>query len=240
MSDDDQIEAIAVLGEPMRRRVYEWVIERPGPVNREQTATALGVTRALAAFHLDRLVDAGLLEADYRRPEGRKGPGAGRPAKFYRRSGRYVEVSLPPRRYEVLARLLARAVAGADDAAIRERLSQTAREFGGTIGRTALQRAGGRPGQRRLVRALEDVLEETGFEPTAEDGGDVRLRNCPFHALVEEHATLVCEMNLALHQGVVSELPRLPMEPFLDPRPGTCCVAFRPRRPGRVGTPAAR
>src|SRR5262245_56515370 len=101
------VEAVALLDEPVRRALYEWVIRAGRPVSREEAAAGVKVTRALAAFHLARLVREGLLAAEYRRLSGRTGPGAGRPAKLYRRGPREVSVSLPPREYEVPARLFA-------------------------------------------------------------------------------------------------------------------------------------
>src|SRR5918999_53131 len=109
-STPSDVEAVALLDEPVRGRLYEWVSERPGPVSRDEAASALGITRALAAFHLDRLARAGLLETEFRRLSGRSGPGAGRPAKLYRRSPREVEISLPARRYGLAAELFARAM----------------------------------------------------------------------------------------------------------------------------------
>lgn len=50
-------------------------------MSRAEAADAVGVARTLAAFHLGKLVDAGLLEVAHRRLTGRSGPGAGRPAK---------------------------------------------------------------------------------------------------------------------------------------------------------------
>src|SRR6476661_2344927 len=92
----DAIAAAAVLAEPVRRALYEHVADRDAPVDRDEAAAATGIGRPLAAFHLDRLVAAGLLEVEYRRRSGRTGPGAGRPAKFYRRTrGLNVDLSLP-------------------------------------------------------------------------------------------------------------------------------------------------
>src|SRR5215210_4980262 len=90
-----QISAIAALNEPIRRALYTYVAEQAGPVGRDEAAEAAGITRELAAFHLDRLLDEGLLDVEYRRLSGRSGPGAGRPAKLYHPSRRQVQVSLP-------------------------------------------------------------------------------------------------------------------------------------------------
>src|SRR6266566_9200597 len=94
------------LDDPLRRRLYEVVTSRAGPVSRDEAAAAAGIGRALAVYHLDKLVEAGLLTASYQRPGGRSGPGAGRPAKLYARSGREFTVTVPPREYELAARLL--------------------------------------------------------------------------------------------------------------------------------------
>ena len=129
---DEQISGIAVLGDPLRRALYRHVISQPGPVNRDQVAEGAGVARHVVKFHLDRLADDGLLDVEYARPAGRAGPGAGRPAKLYRRSARELAVSLPPRDYELAGRLLAQAVTEAERDGIRvaDALARAARSTG--------------------------------------------------------------------------------------------------------------
>src|SRR5512134_1888530 len=102
---------IAALADPVRRALYEYVAGSGDDVSRDQAARAARVARPLAAFHLDKLVEHGLLETSYRRLTGRRGPGAGRPAKLYRRSALQLDISLPARDYELAARLFARALA---------------------------------------------------------------------------------------------------------------------------------
>jgi predicted ArsR family transcriptional regulator len=87
-------------------------------VSRDEAAAGVGVPRHRAKFHLDKLVGDGLLEAEYRRRSGRRGPGAGRPAKLYRASGE-LAVMLPGRRYELAGQLMARAITGPDARACR-------------------------------------------------------------------------------------------------------------------------
>src|SRR6266568_1425586 len=142
---DRQIAAIASLDEPVRRGLYRYIAGRRRDVGRDEAARALRISRALAAFHLDKLVEQGLLEASYRRLTNRRGPGAGRPAKLYRRSGIQVDVSLPPRQYELAARLFASAAA-ASAPATRARLRKRARDFGAVLGREARRRVGKRSG----------------------------------------------------------------------------------------------
>ena len=223
---EPEIAGLAALSDPVRRRLYLYVAGRGGDVSRDQAAKAIGISRTLAGFHLDRLVKEGLVEASFRRLSGRSGPGAGRPAKLYRRSKREVEVSLPPRKYELAARILATAVDAADAPKTRKALVRTAREIGGRIGTEARERVGSRAGRKRLVAGMVEALASQGYEPEAA-GGEVRLRNCPFHALVGEHRDLVCGMNLALIEGVVDGLELPAATPALAPVPGMCCVRVR-------------
>jgi predicted ArsR family transcriptional regulator len=209
MCVDEQLAKLAVLGEPTRRAIYRHVLASPGEVSRDEAARAAGVSRKLAAFHLERLLDAGLVEAVYRRLTGRSGPGAGRPAKLYRPSSQPVEVSLPERRYDLAATILA----GAEPD--RDTVRRKAREYGRAIGRKVHGHAG-------LLRSLA----EHGFRPVVEDGV-VRLRSCPFDALVSDHRDLVCEMNLALLTGVRDASGASSLRPELEPAPGRCCVVFR-------------
>ncbi|HWD78044.1 MAG TPA: helix-turn-helix domain-containing protein [Kribbella sp.] len=218
----DAVQAVAVLEEPTRRRLYEYVTRQAGPVGRDDAAAALGIPRTTAAFHLDRLTDEGLLDTCYERRSGRTGPGAGRPAKLYHRSDREIEITLPERQYAVAGHLLAAAIQDAETDGItpREAVNRRAKAYGETLGRTAVA-DGAAPdadGSDLLVR----VLEAHGFEPRVEGGG-VALGNCPFRRLAREHPQLVCGMNLHLVAGLLSGLGS-PLQAELAPAPGSCCV----------------
>ncbi|MYV96806.1 helix-turn-helix domain-containing protein, partial [Streptomyces sp. SID3343] len=108
--DDDALDALGVLADPLRRALYRYVVAATGAVGRGEAAEAVGIQRTLAAFHLDKLVEAGLLVTEFARPAGRSGPGAGRPAKLYRRSAAETSVSLPPRAYDTAGHILADAL----------------------------------------------------------------------------------------------------------------------------------
>jgi predicted ArsR family transcriptional regulator len=220
------VEAVALLDEPARRDLYRYVVGAGRPVGRDEAAAKVGVTRALAAFHLDRLADAGLLGVEYRRLTGRTGPGSGRPAKLYRRGSREVAVSLPDRRYEVPAALFADVIERAAAPGLAESLAVAARDLGRAVGADARRRAGPRPGRRKSHDALLAVLDERGYEPRETGEGEIRFGNCPFHALVDEHRDLVCGMNLALAEGVLAGSGDERASARLDPQPGFCCVAI--------------
>jgi predicted ArsR family transcriptional regulator len=233
---DTQLERLAALNDPVRRALYFFVAARPGQVSRDQAARGIRISRALAAFHLDKLVDHGLLETSYRRLGKRRGPGAGRPAKLYRRSDVQLQVSLPPREYELAARLFAGALVAAPPS-IAARVRQMARNLGIRLGRDVRRRTGKPPGQARLPQLFEDILREYGYEPFAAADGTIQLRNCPFEALARDHRALVCNANLHLLRGLSAGLGMTGTKPQLESRPGQCCVAFRPARKARAGLP---
>ena len=228
-ADPRDVDAIALLAEPARRALYDWVVAAGRPVSRDEAAAGAGVSRALAAFHLDRLVEAGLLTPEYRRLTGRTGPGAGRPAKLYARAPAEVAVSLPDRSYEVAAKVFADALSELAASLPPDAVTSSARALGEDVGTEARRKAGARPGARRRREALLATLSDRGYEPREMEDGEIRLGNCPFHALVEEHRPLVCGMNLALAEGVVAGLGDDRVQPRLDPQPGSCCVAFGDR-----------
>lgn len=223
---EQQIAGLAALDEPTRRSLYFHVVDRQQDVSREEAAQAVGISHHLAGFHLDRLVTEGLLEASFRRLSGRAGPGAGRPAKLYRRSSRQLEISLPQRNYELAARILATAVDSSKAPQTAAALKKTARMIGEQIGAEARTQAGSRPGKKRLLAASVAALAARGYEPERATG-ELRLRNCPFHALVGEHKNLVCGMNLALIEGFVDGLAFPGAKPVLAPTAGQCCVLLK-------------
>jgi len=223
---DREIERLAILVDPTRRAVYRHVVEQGGYVSRESAAAALGIARGLAAFHLDRLVEEDLLEFTYRRPEGRTGPGAGRPAKLYRRSPQQVSISLPQRDYELLAELLASAIDPDPPEAVRARVAAVARRGGAALAEEARRLAGRRPGRSRLVEAGLGVLGQHGFDPQA-SGGDVAFRSCPFQAVARAHRTVVCPIAHALVEGFVEGLELDGVAVGCSASGPGCCVTLR-------------
>lgn len=209
------LDALAALGEPTRRALYGFVAAQDRPVSRDEAAAAIGTKRATATFHLERLVDDGLLEARFARLSGRSGPGAGRTAKLYARAHRQFAVSLPPRRYEIAAEVLASAVESIQCQA--------------TPADEAVARAAGQAGRQIAEGGMDlaDLLSRSGYEPRHGPGGCIHLGNCPFHELVTRHPGLVCTMNLHLLRGLLGELGG-GTQARLDPAEGRCCVTITP------------
>lgn len=211
-SEDDVFEAVGALGDPVRRRLYRQVVGSPDPVGRDAAAAGAGVSRSLAAFHLDRLVEAGLLAVTFQRLSGRSGPGAGRPAKLYQRAPGEQAVSLPPRAYDAAGRLLAGVV---EAAGLDRELQSAARAAGVEQGAT-------------LADGADPVaaLAARGYEPYW-DEETLRMNNCPFHALADEFPALVCGMNLALIEGLLPGCAGgADWTATMDPLSRGCCVAL--------------
>jgi predicted ArsR family transcriptional regulator len=226
-SDDfeDRIAGVASLAEPQRRALYRFVVSRGEAVSKDEAAAALGVARSVAAFHLERLVADGLLTTEFRRLTGRQGPGAGRPAKLYRRAQSELSVSLPARQYDLAAGLLAAAVSEATNAGtpVAKALARVARERGCELGERAREQAGPRPSRRVLLDAALDVLNQQGYEARMH-GNEIVLANCPFHALVDEQRVLVCGMNHDVLSGMVDAVGEDLLTARLEPSESTCCV----------------
>jgi predicted ArsR family transcriptional regulator len=232
MTDDleDRISGVASLAEPQRHALYRFVVSRGDAVSKDEAAAAMGVARSVAAFHLDRLVADGLLTAEFRRLTGRRGPGAGRPAKLYRRAPGELTVSLPARQYDLAAGLLAAAVRQATDTGtpVAEALTRVANERGRNLGEQVRARAGERTGRPALLDAALAVLEEQGYEPRV-DGNEIVLANCPFHALVQEQRELVCGMNHDLLRGLADVIGDDVLAAHLEPSESYCCVRIKTR-----------
>ena len=207
------LDALAALGEPTRRALYAYVAAQDRAVSRDEAASATATKRATAAFHLERLVDDGLLEARFARVSGRTGPGAGRTAKLYARARRQIAVSLPPRRYEIAAEVLASALEAAEREAAP--VSEAVAHAAGQAGRQIA--TGGAD--------LAEVLTRSGYEPKRGPDGCIHLANCPFHDLLARHVDLVCAMNLHLLRGLIGELGA-GAHARLDPAEGRCCVTI--------------
>jgi len=209
---DDPWTGVTALADASRRVLYDYVRHADHPVGRDEAADAAGMSRGLAAFHLDKLVDVGLLRARYQAPPDRP-RGRGRSPKVYEPAGDGVAVTIPERRYRLIAEILASAVdddpAEAGQAAVRHARDR-GRAFGAAL----------RAGERRDLLA---ALARLGFEPDRTTGR-ILLHNCPFHSLATRHTTLVCGLNHAFLAGLLDGLDIDDRQAVLAPHTGRCCV----------------
>jgi len=225
MQDAASIAAVAALADDLRRRMYAFIRDSGEPVTRDQAAAEVGISRKLAAFHLDKLVDAGLLRAGTARGLRR----AGRAAKTYQPTDRVVQISIPPRQHAFLAEILLDSVmAGGAHTDVRQVVLDMAAERGRQLGE--VERLQGRPGRLGAERALalaRSFLVRLGFEPMQSVPGQLVLRNCPFQPLASRSTELVCGINHAFLAGFLEGLGTSSAVAVLDPQPGACCVELR-------------
>lgn len=233
------VEAVSVLADDLRRGLYGFVRRAHRPVTREEAAGDAGISAKLAAFHLDKLVAAGLLRARYDSPGGvRK---VGRKPKVYEPADTHIRISIPERRPDVLAEILVDAVLTEEPGeSARSAALRTARRRGEELG--AAERARTRPGRLGPERSLtltEPVLEQHGFEPHRRASTELELLNCPFHPLAARSPELVCGINHAFLGGFLTGLEAAGIDAVLAPRPGRCCVELRAASGRTAQSPAA-
>ncbi|MFN2557542.1 MAG: helix-turn-helix transcriptional regulator [Nitriliruptorales bacterium] len=219
-----------VLGDETRWRIYEQIRHAGRPLSRQEVAERVGIPVRLAAFHLERLLEVGMLTANYARPPGRSGPGAGRTAKYYAPTDLELDLSIPQRRYELVGTMLVQALqATAQGEPAYEAASSVAAGHGREIGEGTGQRRPRRAEHQRR-RTLTNLLEDLAYEPYHTPEGGIALRNCPFHFLARRAPELVCAMNHAFLSGILDGLGEDEFEALLACRqPGDCCVIFEPQ-----------
>lgn len=222
--------AIAALEDDLRRRMYVFIRAQGKPVSRDEAAEQVGISRKLAAFHLDKLVERGLLTAHYARLSGRGGRGAGRSSKLYEPSDLEVDVSIPERRYDIAGEIMVAALNEDSSESPREVARRIAYDKGHAIGEEVKARLRLRPpGSERALAVAEETLATYGFEPYRV-GNQLALRNCPFHGLSRIAPELVCGMNREFIDGLLRGLGNDNVEAALEPTPGECCVKLRARQ----------
>jgi predicted ArsR family transcriptional regulator len=220
-----RIAGIAALDQPLRRDLYRLLADRE--LTRDEAAAALDVARSVAAFHLDKLVEAGVVAVRFERTSGRTGPGAGRPSKLYRLADDELSASVPERHYDLAGSLLAAAVAESTRTGlpVRECLREAARAAGRRIGDEASDAARGARRSSERRDAVMAVLAQHGYEPEVARRTEIALGNCPFHRLAEQERALVCGMNLDFLRGLLEGFEASAnLTARLDPQPGYCCV----------------
>ncbi|WP_345068942.1 helix-turn-helix transcriptional regulator [Leifsonia kafniensis] len=214
-----RVAAVSALSDPARRALFDLVSRSPGSVTRDAAAEAAGLSRSTTAFHLDRLAELGLLEVEYKRLSGRSGPGAGRPAKLYRRASTELSVSVPERHYDLAGDVLASAIelSAASGQPIHDAL------------RTVAQAKGNQAGSR--ASSLPEALEQNGFEPVTDDD-DLVFGNCPFHRLAQHHTAIVCALNYEFVNGLAAGAGDDAHTVVSDADAGRCCIRISPRTAG--------
>lgn len=187
-----RVAAVASLGDEKRRQLFQLVASSAGPIGRDDAADALGLPRSTASFHLDKLVQDGLLAVEFQKAAGKTGPGSGRPAKMYRPAASEVGASVPDRNYDLAGELLAAAIE--HSAATGDAVGDSLRT---TSYRKGLELAAGAEG-------LTEFIAGEGYDPQPDGHGGLVLANCPFHRLSDGHPDVVCAMNGSFLRGAAA------------------------------------
>ena len=211
-----RLAAVASLGDEKRRQIFELIAASDGAVGRDDAALALGLPRSTASFHLDRLVQDGLLAVEFHKASGKSGPGSGRPAKMYRQAAGEVAASIPDRNYDLAGELLVAAIehSTATGSAVGESLLATSYRKGHDL-------AAGSP-------SLEDFMAGEGYQPRSDGAGGFVLGNCPFHQLSDGHSEVVCAMNGSFLQGAAAACGEQEERVAPNSVPGQCCARITP------------
>lgn len=237
VDDERALGVLGLLTDDIRRRLYQFVRRSEQSVTREEAAKEISISAKLAAFHLDKLVQGGLLDSDFDTPVGSRRR-VGHAPKRYRASSLQVMLSLPQRRYDLVGEILIGAFSNThpdDPPAAAAR--QVAFERGRQIGTDRRQQLGrGRLGAERTVGESRGLLEELGFEPADDAAGGLVLRNCPFHALAKRDPQLVCALNASFIDGILRGLGNSTVSAELVPQEGMCCVRVCQHHPVPGGT----
>jgi predicted ArsR family transcriptional regulator len=136
-------------------------------------------------------------------------------------------VTLPERRYDLAAQLLASAIDNvtADGTTIGDSLKVAAADWGRAVGDQARAAAGPRADRKRLLTYICEALSECGYAPHRV-GGTIVLPNCPFDTLARDHTQLVCGMNLAMLAAIIEQLQETALSARLEPATDRCCIVL--------------
>lgn len=215
---EQRLSKVGALTDPIRRALYHFIAYQPGAVSRDQAAAGVDIPRHTAKFHLDKMVDEGLLVTEFRRLTGRSGPGAGRPAKLYRRARNEVSVTLPRRRYDLAGHVLADAAARAlGGLSMADALRDAADNAAGVV------LDSWPPEQADDAGRLREILTKLGYEPRPGEGS-ITLGNCPFRQLSDDHEELICPLNQDFIDALSRRLDCTSLRTSPTARGNGCCV----------------
>ncbi|ALE06690.1 hypothetical protein AL755_16525 [Arthrobacter sp. ERGS1:01] len=218
MNEAERLRAVASLGDPVRKQIFELLRKAPDPLSRDDCAAALGLPKSTIRTHLDRLEAEKLLHVEFRKVGDRTGPGSGRPTKLYTVAIAEVGASVPARHYDLAAQLLAAAVQRSIDTSegVEDALAAVAFDAGQSLGAEA--------------GSIGHVLADTGYDPRPDGAGGIIMANCPFHRLAQEHTGVVCALNGALLNGALAGCSDTAHSIEPDPDASHCCARIVPVR----------
>jgi predicted ArsR family transcriptional regulator len=210
----------AVLADPTRYNIYQYVLTAPKRVSVAEVADRFGLHPNVARMHLGKLVSIGLLVAH----AVRTGKG-GRPGYLYGPSDDAISLVVPARDFHLLADLMVQALVLLGDSG-KEAAVQVGRSYGRKLGREAMASLQvDPPSLQQLYQVCAEALQRLGVAISLmhDEGGGARfvLRTCGFWEVASAHPEYVCHLCKAIVEGVTEEILRV--------APAVTEVSSRPR-----------
>ncbi len=203
MIQNDPVKVSAVLGDPTRLGIYQYVVKSAEPVTTQEVAHRFSLHPNVARMHLTKLVDLGLLAM-----EAEKG-GRGRPGMLYSPSGQAVNLSYPTRDFQLLSELLSETIGALGDAA-KPVLEKVGRDFGRRLVHESIADAGLDPVESSPAAILQvsaQALDSHGLDLRVGSDGQrtlhLTLKSCGFKEVASKHPHLVCHLCHQIVQGVL-------------------------------------
>lgn len=217
LDDGQRLRAVASLGDPVRKELFDLVRGAGHALSRDECAQALELPKSTVRVHLDKLVEEQLLQVEYRKLGEKTGPGSGRPSKLYAVAQAEISVSVPPRHYDLAAALLAAAVQRSIDTGenVEQSLAAVAHDEGRRLGAEA--------------GSIHQLLATTGYSPEPDGEGGTIMANCPFHRLSQNHTGVVCSLNGSLLGGALEGCADSVHDLAPDAEISHCCARLVPR-----------
>lgn len=217
LDDSQRLRAVASLGDPVRKDLFDLVRGAGQALSRDECAQALGLPKSTVRVQLDKLVEEQLLQVEYRKLGGKTGPGSGRPSKLYAVAQAEISVSVPPRHYDLAAALLAAAVQRSIDTGenVEQSLAAVAHGEGRRLGAEA--------------GSIHQLLRTTGYSPEPDGEGGTIMANCPFHRLSQDHTGVVCSLNGSLLGGALEGCADAVHDLAPDAEISHCCARLVPK-----------
>lgn len=196
------LEVAKALGEETRFGIFRRIASSSEPLSVKELVSELGMHHSAIRIHLNKLQEAGLIYAKKRHMPGV----VGRPQLTFLPSEKTLSITLPPRNYELLARL-------AMDLASANGDARSPEDFGESWGRGYLRESGRfADGPVPLDEALDTLMLElrqlgaSGHVSRLDEGYQILETNCVFAELAADHAPLVCSLHQGVMRGMLTEM----------------------------------
>ena len=211
------IAVTSAFGDPTRRDIYLFVRSSPDGVKAAEVAERFDLHPNVARHHLEKLASGGYLAVELARHSS-----AGRPSKCYRVAADDAQLSFPPRRDDLLATLLARALERLPIEEARSIAEEVGLEYGRAIA-ARMEPSEGHRSVKAAVASVADALTAHGFAAHAESRGNALTlvaEHCPFGDAARQYPHIMCAVDTGMVKGMLEGLYGETQPTIEESRPG--------------------